>query len=531
MPGMGALRIIADPSEWRKPPNNDMPCGLCWLDIRRQGSGDMRRVIRFLLNGELQEMAAVDPTLTVLDWLRLHKRLTGTKEGCAEGDCGACTILVGRLDCGGLSYEAFNACIRFVATLDGCHVVTVDYLKRRTGHLHPVQQAMVECHGSQCGFCTPGIVMSLLALWLAHDSAPNREQIEEALAGNLCRCTGYGPIIIAMGRAYEIAQPCNDVFRSERAEIAARLAQLADGEPVAIGDGDRRFLGPASLDQLAGLCEEYPDATIVAGATDVGLWITKDLQRPKTILYLGRVAGLADIADHGDHLALGAMVSLARSRLALATLHPHIDELLRRFGSQQVRNAGTIGGNIANGSPIGDLAPVLIALGASLTLRQAKARRTLPVQDFFLAYKKQDLRPCEFVETVHVPKLQAGALLHVSKISKRFDEDISALCGAFYLALDASGKITEARLAFGGMAATPRRAARAEAALLGQAFSREAAAAAADAIAGDFTPLDDWRASARYRSAVAANLVRRFYLESSGPSLRVAGLLREAADG
>ena len=490
----------------------------------------MRRVIRFLLNGGLQEMAVVDPTMTVLDWLRLDQRLTGTKEGCAEGDCGACTILVGRLESGELVYEAINSCIRFVATLDGCHVVTVDYLKRRTGRLHPVQQAMVECHGSQCGFCTPGIVMSLLGLWLAHDSAPGRERIEETLAGNLCRCTGYGPVVAAMGRAYEIAQPGHDVFHIERAEIAAKLAELADGETLAVGDGDRQFLSPASPDQLAGLCMAYPDATLVAGATDVGLWITKDLQRPQTILYLGRVAGLADITDHGDHLTLGAMASLARSRLALATLHPHIDELLRRFGSQQVRNAGTIGGNIANGSPIGDLAPVLIALGASLTLRRANERRTLPVQDFFLAYKKQDRMPGEFVEAVHVPKLQAGALFHVSKISKRFDEDISALCGAFHLALDANGHVKEARLAFGGMAATPRRAAKAEAALMGQAFSREAAESAACAVAGDFTPLDDWRASARYRSAVAANLLRRFYLESSGPPLRVAGLLRDVAD-
>ena len=491
----------------------------------------MRRAIRFLLNGELQEMASIDPTMTVLDWLRLDKRLCGTKEGCAEGDCGACTILVGRLVAGEVVYEAINSCIRFVATLDGCHAVTVDYLKRRTGRLHPVQQAMVECHGSQCGFCTPGIVMSLLGLWLAHDSAPGRDRIGEALAGNLCRCTGYGPILLAMGRAYDIAQPCDDVFHIERAEIAARLAQLADGEPLAIDDGERQFLAPASPDHLAGLCIDYPDATIVAGATDVGLWITKDLQRPKTILYLGRVAGLADIADHGGHLTLGAMASLAASRLALAALHPQIDELLRRFGSQQVRNAGTIGGNIANGSPIGDLAPVLIALGASLALRRGHARRILPVQDFFLAYHKQDRLPGEFVEAVHVPKLQAGALFHVSKISKRFDEDISALCGAFHLALDANGVVRQARLAFGGMAATPMRAAKAEAALIGQAFSHAAAEAAACAIAGDFTPLDDWRASARYRATVAANLIRRFHLESSGPPLRVAGLLREAIDG
>ena len=487
----------------------------------------MRRTIRFLLNGELQQVDTTDPARMLLDWLRLDKSLTGTKEGCAEGDCGACTVLVGRLDAGEVTYEPINSCIRFVATLDGCHIITVEYLARKTGHLHPVQRAMVDCHGSQCGFCTPGIVMSLLGLWLGHDSAPDREVIGEALAGNLCRCTGYGPIIAAMRRAYEIASPKEDGLRKERAEIAQRLAQLADSQTLALTAGSRLFLAPASLDQLAALYLEHPDATLVAGATDVGLWVTKLLQLPGTILSLGRVAGLADIVDHGDHLTFGAMASLARTRQALGALHPQIDELLRRFGSQQVRHAGTIGGNIANGSPIGDLPPVLIALGATLTLRRGDERRNLPLQDFFVAYKQQDRRPGEFVEAVQVPKLPEQAMFHVSKITKRFDEDISALCGAFYLARDAGGKICEARLAYGGMAATPKRAARAEAALLGQAWTSLSAEAAADAIAADFTPLDDWRAGARYRSNVAANLIRRFYLESTGPCLRVAGQLGE----
>ena len=491
----------------------------------------MRGDVRFLLNGEPVSLSRLDPTLTLLDWLRLDRRLVGTKEGCAEGDCGACTVLVGRLVGGALAYEAINACIRFVATLDGCCVVTVEYLKRRTGDLHPVQQAMVECHASQCGFCTPGIVMSLLGLWLAHDEAPSRERIEDALAGNLCRCTGYGPIVAALGRAYEIAGPRQDAFVAERRQVAARLAALGDGEIVAVGEAARRFLAPATADQLAELLLENPDATIVAGATDVGIWVTQDMRRLETAISLGRVADMGAIVDEGARLAIGAMASLASVREALGALHPHLGELLRRFGGEQVRNAATIGGNIANGSPIGDLAPALIALGGELILRRGAARRVLPVEHYFLAYGRQDRQPGEFIEAVRVPKLGAGDLFHASKISKRFDEDISAVCAAFRLTFAADGVVSEARLAFGGMAGTPKRARAAEAELVGRRWTLERAEAAAAALGKDFTPLDDWRASAPYRAKVAANLVRRFFLETSEPGAptRVAGGLREAA--
>ena len=490
----------------------------------------MRRTVNFLLNDELRTLSAIDPTTTLLDWLRLDQRLTGTKEGCAEGDCGACTVLVGRLHHGVLRYEAINTCIRFVATLDACHVVTVEHLKAVSCGLHPVQQAMVELHGSQCGFCTPGIVMSLTALWLSHDIAPPRERIEEALAGNLCRCTGYGPIVAALGRAYEIGAPAQDALRQRRETTAARLTAMSDGEIIDISAGERRFLAPATADQLATLLGTYPQATLVAGATDVGLWITKLLQRPDCTIGLGRIGDLDHIEDRGDALAFGALVCLQDARAALGRLDPQIDELLRRFGSEQVRNAGTIGGNVANGSPIGDLPPLLIALGASVTLRRGAERRTIPLESFFIAYKKQDRVPGDFVEALIVPKPAPGALLHVSKISKRFDEDISAVCGAFQLERDGAGHVTRAVLAFGGMAATPKRATRAEAELIGKAFDLMAAEAAADAVIEDFAPLDDWRASARYRSLVAGNLIRRFQAETqNGRVQRVAGLLRDEA--
>ncbi len=490
----------------------------------------MRDVLRFLLGNELVEISSCDPTLTVLDWLRLDRRVTGSKEGCAEGDCGACTVVVGRLDQGQLRYEAINACIRFLPTLDGCHVLTVEHLKGDDGALHPVQQAMVDCHGSQCGFCTPGFVMSLFALWLNED-APSISRIEDALAGNLCRCTGYEPIIAAAQRMYRLGN--RDRFASGRDAIAVRLHGLADGETLSLSGPAGRFLAPATVEALADLVVAHPQATLLAGATDVGLWVTKGMRRLDPVIYLGRIEALRVIEDGGDHLRIGAMATLAQVRPALTALSPQLDELMRRFGGEQVRNAGTIGGNIANGSPIGDLPPALIALEARLILRRGGERRTVPMEDFFLDYRKQDRREGEFVEAVIVPKLAPDALFHVSKISKRFDEDISAVCGAFLLSIGVGGRIAQARLAYGGMAGIPKRAAAAEAALIGRRWDEAAIVAAIAALPGDFTPLSDMRASAGYRRSIAGNLLRRFLIETTQPGVetRVAGLLAEAAHG
>jgi xanthine dehydrogenase small subunit len=492
----------------------------------------MRETLRFYLGDRSVEIASCDPTLTVLDWLRLDRRPTGSKEGCAEGDCGACTVVIGRLDKGALRYEAINSCIRFLATLDGCHLLTVEHLKGANGALHPVQQALVDCHGSQCGFCTPGFVMSLFAIWLNED-APSVSRIEDALAGNLCRCTGYQPIVAAAQAMYRLGDRAQDRFALDRNEIAAKLAALADAKTLSLGGEGRRFLAPATTEALAELVIAHPDATLVAGATDVGLWVTKGLRRLDPVISLGRIEPLRTISDEGDHLRIGAMANHVDVRRALAAISPQLDELMRRFGGEQVRNAGTIGGNIANGSPIGDLPPALIALGARLVLRRGEARRTIPLEDFFLDYRKQDRRPGEFVEAVLVPKLEADALFHVSKISKRFDEDISALCGAFLIRRDAAGVVTEARLAYGGMAGIPKRAEGAEAVLLGKPWNENAVAAAIAALSDDFTPLSDMRASAGYRLKVAGNLLLRFLIETTEAqtATRVAGLLAEADHG
>jgi xanthine dehydrogenase small subunit len=483
----------------------------------------MRDRVRFYLGEERVEIASCDPTATLLDWLRLERGLTGTKEGCAEGDCGACTVAIGRPDGERIRYEAINSCIRFLPTLDGCQVLAIEHLKK-DGALHPVQAAMVEHHASQCGFCTPGFVMSLFCLAQA-EQEPSTERIDDAIAGNLCRCTGYRPIVNAGQDACAALQPGTD------AAMARKLGALQDEELVAVGDGERRFFAPASLDQLGPLLQDHPDAVLVAGATDVGLWVTKEMRRLDPVIFLGRIGALQAVRDEEDTLEIGSGVTLTEAKERLGALHPHLAELMRRFGGEQVRNAGTVGGNIANGSPIGDLPPALIALDATLVLRGPNGRREMPLERFFLAYRQQDREAGEFVETVIVPKLGPDHAFHASKVSKRFDEDISALCGAFRLARDEDGIISEARLAFGGMAAIPKRAAAAEATLIGRIFNEEAADAAAAALAEDFTPLDDWRASAKYRLRVAGNLIRRFAIEEGEPitETRVAGLLRSPA--
>ncbi len=481
----------------------------------------MRNEIRFLLNDREERLTAVRPSDTLLDHLRLERRLRGSKEGCAEGDCGACTVLVGRRSGDGLVYEPVNACIRLVGSLDLCHVVTVEHLAGAGGELHPVQQALVETHGSQCGFCTPGFVMSLYALWM-RDPSPDTEAIETALQGNLCRCTGYQPIIAAARSI--TADPANDPLATERAAVLARLAALDDGRRVEIRVGEDEVIVPASVDDLAAVLAERPKATIVAGSTDVGLWITKFMRNISPAVFIAHLGELKGIEVTPDGVRIGAGVSYDEFQTVLDAEFPHLSAYWRRIGGWQVRAMGTVGGNVANGSPIGDTPPVLIALGASVTLRKGAERRTLPLESFFIAYGKQDRHPGEFVESIFVPKPAAGSLDAAYKVTKRRDEDISAVACGFHVEID-GGRVAAARLAFGGMAATPKRAAAAEAALVGQPWTSETVEAAAAAMAQDFQPLTDWRASAGYRARVAANLLRRFWLETAGEPVR---LVREA---
>jgi xanthine dehydrogenase small subunit len=473
----------------------------------------LRSSLTFRFRGRTVALDRFAPRTTLLDWLREEAGAKGTKEGCGEGDCGACTVVLSRLlPDGGLSYEPVNACILLLGQVDGTEVLTVEDLAEGQ-RLHPVQQAMVDHHGSQCGFCTPGIVMSLFALY--HQREPATYQgVCDALAGNLCRCTGYRPIIDAALATCD-GRPA-DRFSAATAERASALAALADGRDLFVGDDHAFFAAPASEASLAALYARFPRAVLVGGATDVGLWITKRLRDLREIIWLGRVAELDAIEAGTDALRIGARATLQHAAPHLAALHPDLGELMRRFGSRQVRESGTVGGNIANGSPIGDLAPALIALGARVELKRGGATRVLPLEDFFIAYGKQDRGAGEYVSAVIAPRLAADQTYRAFKITKRIDEDISAVMGAFRFTLEGR-RIAAARVAYGGMAATSKRGANAEAALVGARLDDQASwTAAIDALKRDYAPITDMRATAAYRAEVAANLLKKALIEVAG---------------
>jgi len=479
--------------------------------------------IRFLLGESAVEVKDSDPQTTVLNWLRIQAHRTGTKEGCAEGDCGACTVVVGELQGDSIRYRAFNACILLLATLDGKQLITVEDLA--SDGLHPVQQALVDHHGSQCGFCTPGFVMSLLAM--VHEDGrtegwkpggAGRAAIDEGLAGNLCRCTGYTPIVQAAEQV--LAEPVDDRFSANRKQTVSALRAIGRKHGLQLEYEGRRFYSPRSIDELCQLLVRHPDAVLLAGGTDVGLWITKQLRIMSALIYTSNVPELhrLEINKEQSCLEIGAAVSYTDAMETLCALYPDFRPLLSRLGAVQVRNAGTIGGNIANGSPIGDMPPPLIALGARLVLRSATGRRELDLEDFFIGYGKQDLMTGECVEQVLLPVPDPGdhADLHfrVYKLAKRFDQDISSVCAAF--ALQLKGEIVQSiRICYGGMAGVPARARKTESVLLGARWSQEIIDHAIAAIAKDFQPLTDWRAGCEYRMLASQNLLQRFYLETT----------------
>ncbi|MFM2088054.1 MAG: hypothetical protein RLZZ237_2923 [Pseudomonadota bacterium] len=470
----------------------------------------MSEAIRFYYRGTVQEVRNAAPTQTVLQHLREDLHCTGTKEGCAEGDCGACMVVVGSLVNGQVEMKAVNACIQLTPTLDGKALFSVEDLQQLDGALHPVQQAMVECHGSQCGFCTPGFVMSLWGMYLNKNGAtPTRCEIDDSLSGNLCRCTGYRPIIAAAKRMGEFP-----LVNFDRAALATQLQALQrDQLHTYIADG-QHFYAPRTLDELVQLRADKPQACLLAGSTDVGLWVTKQMRDLGEIIYIGNVAALKTIAIAGDQLQIGAGASLNDAYAALCQHYPEqLSELWQRFASLPIRNAGTLGGNVANGSPIGDSMPWLIVLGTQIVLRGANGQRIMPLEDFYLGYQKKDLLPGEFVEALYVPLPRAGVHFRTYKLAKRFDQDISAVCAAFAFRLDGE-QILDARIAFGGMAVTPQRATLTEAFLRGQVWSEENLVIAMRLLADDYAPLSDMRASNTYRMVTAQNLLRRFWLET-----------------
>jgi xanthine dehydrogenase small subunit len=481
------------------------------------------RPIRFFHRGAIVEVDHVAPTRTVLDWLREQARCTGTKEGCNEGDCGACTVVVGELPgpamagasgiVGGLRLTTANACIQFVPALDGKALFTVEDLHGDDAiALHPVQRAMVDCHASQCGFCTPGFVMSLWATYehhAANGTRPTRQELADELSGNLCRCTGYRPILDAGERMFDLPET-----RLDTKPALAALEAMATSETFRYAPaGGGQFVAPRTLDAFAEERLARPETRVLAGSTDIGLWVNKMFRDLPTLLYIGGVDELKRVEEGEGRLSIGAAASLEEGWRALVARWPSLVDVWLRFAGVPLRHTGTMGGNVANGSPIGDSAPVLMALDASIVLRRGERVRRLPLADFYTGYMRNRLEPGEFVQAIEVP-LDARAAVRAYKISKRFDCDISALCAGLAIELDDSGLVHAARFAFGGMAATVRRAATVEAAIVGQPWSEGTVAAAQRALDGDFTPLTDMRASAGYRIQVAKNLLRRFWLET-----------------
>lgn len=470
--------------------------------------------IQFYFRGKVSHVDSVAPTRTLLQHLREDLHCTGTKEGCAEGDCGACMVVVGELENDQVVFKPINSCIQLLPTLDGKAIFTVEDVRLSATNLHPVQQAMVDCHGSQCGFCTPGFVMSLWAMYhnRQNDTAePTRGEINDALSGNLCRCTGYRPIIDAAHRMMTLPKVAFDM-----APIVSALKSITRSEAWSYRFDGHVFHAPQTLTALIDIVDANPEARLLAGSTDIGLWITKQFRQLGDIIYLGQVNELRQIVTQTEWVEIGAGVSLEATYNEAVKYYPlALGDMRQRFASLPIRRVGTIGGNLANGSPIGDSMPWMIALGSQLVLRSKSGRRIVSLDTFYLDYQKKDLRPGEFIEAVRLPlpTPDRDRRFRTYKIAKRFDQDISAVCAAFYLSVS-DGVIVDARIAFGGMAATPKRALTCESALLGQVWQEAVAKHAMEALEIDFFPLSDMRASAGYRMKVAQNLLYRFWLET-----------------
>lgn len=491
------------------------------------------RAIRFFHRGEIVAVSGVHPTRSILDWLREDAHETGTKEGCNEGDCGACTVVLGELGARGeLQLHTINSCIQFLPTLDGKALFTVEDLELMRGAprkpadevqpaFHPVQQAMVDCHGAQCGFCTPGILMSLWSAYEEHQQAgtrPTRQELADDLAGNLCRCTGYRPILDAGEEMFDLP-----AVRLDRQSVIKALQTLQNDPPLCYGsacdqpDGGKHedhFYAPRTAEQLAALRAEKPKARVLAGSTDIGIWVNKLFRDVGDLIYTGDVKELQAIEERGDELWIGAAASLENAWQALARRAPALQDVWFRFASPPIRHDGTMGGNVANGSPIGDSAPILEALDASVELRAGSVVRRLPLTGFYLDYMKNALREGEFVQAIVVPLAAFKRSVRGYKVSKRFDSDISATCAGMAIDLDANGHVHSVRLAFGGLAAIVKRAEHAEAAIAGHPWTEDTLRSAQQALVQDFKPMTDMRASADYRLQVAQNLLERLWLET-----------------
>ena len=499
--------------------------------------------IRFVRRGQIVTLDNVDANRTVLEVLREDLACTGTKEGCGEGDCGACTVVLGEMEGDALRYRAVNSCIRLAHSIDGMALWTVVDIAAADGSLHPAQQAMVQCHGSQCGFCTPGFVMSLFGMYQNHNCkglAISRELAQEELSGNLCRCTGYRPILdAAQGMSRQPPQRVDEkpialqlkLLAAERAADSVRPEPVKEQSEASTGSTGTGYLAPRTLKQLLQARARHPQAQLVAGCTDVGLWVTKMHMQFGQILDVTRVAELRRVEHYPHHIAIGAAVPLTDAYGALVAQWPQLKTFVQRFAGLPVRNSGTLGGNVANGSPIGDSMPLLIALGANVVLMSVRGHREMPLEALYTGYRKNVMANDEVLAWIKVPRPVPGEFLRVYKISKRYDDDISAVCLALRLAV-ADGLVASISIGAGGVAATPVRARATETALRGAPWTQVSVLQAIRRLRGEFSPISDMRASAAYRSEVLGNLMQRFWLEQQGVraiNLESYAVLEEAA--
>ncbi len=483
----------------------------------------MRTSFRFLLNGRYTEISEARPDTTLLNWLRQTGGLTGTKEGCAEGDCGACTVVIARADgVGGLNYQQVNSCITFLPVIDGASVTTVEGVAGPDGALHPVQQAVVDCHGAQCGFCTPGFILSLYAGW-CQGMEWTEQGIDSLLSGNLCRCTGYGPLVRA---GLSLAGAAVPDWETERhaAELAFVNDHADDTQDLQVNHDGQRYDAPASLDRLEQICKDNPEARILAGGTDIGLWVTKQHRDISHFIALGRTQGLNRIDITKTDITIGAAVSHTAARQRLVAYYPGLADMWARFGSAQVRQSATVCGNVANGSPIGDLPPCFLALDGEVVLNHGGQVRRVKLSDFFIDYGQQDRRPGEFIQALSLPKLTENQQLCAYKLSKRFDQDISAVLMAIWADIK-DDIIISARIACGGMAAVPKRAFYTEKAITGHNLNSNFSTDQLDRMDADFAPIDDMRASREYRALAAKNLLQKFCLEYRAGPLRLSPVM------